>query len=96
MPLMAANWPVTASLLPFSALKPDGMVVQDADAAEWVATFSEVGKAGFTHVDLTDSWVRPGDLSETRLDELKDAAAMGGWPWLRSRSSDEASLTLRR
>jgi sugar phosphate isomerase/epimerase len=43
-----------------------------------VATFAEVADAGFAHVDLTDSWVRPGDLSEARLDDLRAAASEAG------------------
>ena len=43
-----------------------------------MATFAEVADAGFAHVDLTDSWVRPGDLSEARLDDLRAAASEAG------------------
>ena len=43
-----------------------------------MATFAEVADAGFAHVDLTDSWVRPGDLSEARLDDLRAAASEVG------------------
>jgi sugar phosphate isomerase/epimerase len=76
--LTASDWPIAAALLQFPAVKSDGTVVQDAPATEWVATFSEVAEAGFRHVDLTDSWARPGDLSEVRLDELKAAASEAG------------------
>lgn len=31
-------------------------------------------EAGFAHADLTDSWVRPGDLSTERLAEFKQTA----------------------
>ena len=78
MSLTASDWPIAAALLQFPSVKADGTVVQDAAPAEWVATFSEVADAGFKHVDLTDSWARPGDLSEARLDELKAAAAAAG------------------
>ncbi|MFI5085978.1 MAG: sugar phosphate isomerase/epimerase family protein, partial [Actinomycetales bacterium] len=40
--------------------------------------FSQVAGAGFSNVDLTDSWVRPGDLPPSRLEELKAAAASAG------------------
>lgn len=38
----------------------------------------EVALAGFTHVDLTDAWVRPGDLANHRQDELTAVAAEFG------------------
>jgi sugar phosphate isomerase/epimerase len=74
MALTAATWPITAALLQFPGTKRDGTVVQDAEPSEWVDTFTEVREAGFTAVDITDSWIRPGDLSESRLDDLAQAA----------------------
>lgn len=78
MSFTALDWPIAAALLQFPAVKPDGTVVQDAPPTEWVATFREVAQAGFKHVDLTDSWVRPGDLPGARVDDLKAAAAEAG------------------
>ena len=78
MALTAQNWPITGALLQFPGTGPDGSLAQDADASEWVETFREVREAGFADVDLTDSWVRPGDLSSARLDELKAAAVEAG------------------
>jgi sugar phosphate isomerase/epimerase len=78
MPLTAADWPIAAALLQFPAVRADGMVMQDAAPAQWVATLTEVGEAGFSQVDLTDSWVRAGDLSRSRLEELKAAAMEAG------------------
>lgn len=52
--------------------------MQDADPSEWVDTFREIQDAGFSAVDLTDSWLRPGDLSPQRLDDLAAAAAEVG------------------
>ncbi|MBC7724050.1 MAG: sugar phosphate isomerase/epimerase [Burkholderiaceae bacterium] len=78
MSLTAENWPITAALLQFPGTKPDGSHVNDADASEWVEVFREVKDAGFSDVDFTDSWVRPGDLSEARLDELKQATVEAG------------------
>lgn len=74
MALTAETWPITAAVLQFPGIKRDGTVVQDAPASEWVDTFTEVAESGFSAVDLTDSWIRPGDLSESRLDELAAAA----------------------
>jgi sugar phosphate isomerase/epimerase len=52
--------------------------MQDAAPADWVETLGEVAQAGFRHVDLTDTWVRPGDLSPPRLQQLKEAAGEAG------------------
>lgn len=70
MPHTAQDWPIGAALLQFPGTTPDGRPVQDAPAADWAAVLAEVGAEGFDHVDLTDSWLRPGDLSPERLREL--------------------------
>jgi len=74
MPYTAADWPIAAALLQFPGTDPDGTSVQDAPAERWREVFQEVADAGFLDADLTDSWVRPGDLSAPRLGELKAAA----------------------
>jgi sugar phosphate isomerase/epimerase len=63
MPLTAETWPISAALLQ----SPDE---HDLDARAWARTLAAVRRAGFDHVDLTDSWVRPGDLDAARQDEL--------------------------
>ena len=78
MSYTAENWPITAALLQFPGILADGTSIQDAPAAEWQRVFEEVADAGFAHADLTDSWVRPGDLSPARLDELTAAARAAG------------------
>jgi sugar phosphate isomerase/epimerase len=78
MSFTAEDWPITAAVLQFADTTPSGVPVQDADAAEWVSVFREVADAGFRNVDLTDSWLRPGDLTPARLDELSQAAAEAG------------------
>lgn len=70
MPHTAQDWPIGAALLQFPDTAPDGTPVQDAPAAAWSAVLNEVAAEGFAHVDLTDSWLRPGDLSRQRLSEL--------------------------
>lgn len=69
-PLTAETWPIAASVLNFPAGNPD----LDTWHADAVAVLKEVHEAGFTHVDLTDSWVRPGDLKPVQLDALEAAA----------------------
>lgn len=74
MAYTAENWPITAALLQFSGTSAEGVHVNDADSSVWVDVFQEVKDAGFANADLTDSWVRPGDLSAARLQEFKAAA----------------------
>ncbi len=72
--LTADTWPIAASLLNLGSA--------DASAADWPerarATLREVADAGFTDVDLTDSWVKPGELTDSQLDELAAALADTG------------------
>jgi sugar phosphate isomerase/epimerase len=74
----ADTWPITAALLQFPGTDATGKTAQDADATVWEGVFQEVKDAGFSNVDFFDSWVRPGDLSSARLDELKLAATNVG------------------
>ncbi|MBA2945794.1 sugar phosphate isomerase/epimerase family protein [Streptomyces himalayensis] len=70
MSYSADSWPIGAALLQFPNTTKDGRSVQDAPARHWARVFREVAAAGFDHVDLTDTWLRPGDLSPERLTEL--------------------------
>ncbi|NWL25752.1 xylose isomerase [Paenarthrobacter ureafaciens] len=74
MAYTAENWPITAALLQFPGTDASGQQVNDADASVWTSVFQEVKDAGFANADLTDSWVRPGDLSKERLAEFKQTA----------------------
>jgi len=78
MSYTAETWPITAALLQFPGIDAGGQAAQDAEAAVWSRVFQEVKDAGFANVDLFDSWVRPGDLSSARLDDLKLAATTVG------------------
>lgn len=70
----ADTWPITAALLQFPHQGADGVTMQEAEPSVWEGVFREVQDAGFDNVDFFDSWLRPGDLSSQRLDELKLAA----------------------
>jgi sugar phosphate isomerase/epimerase len=70
----AENWPITAALLQFPGTDANGTQINDADASSWAEVLTEVKEAGFANADLTDSWVRPGDLSKARLAEFKQTA----------------------
>ncbi|WGW11871.1 sugar phosphate isomerase/epimerase family protein [Saxibacter everestensis] len=65
------TWPMGAAMLQYGATLPDGSSVQDADRSVWDKVFAELVHEGFDHVDFTDTWLRPGDLSADRLAELK-------------------------
>ncbi|MBA4863036.1 sugar phosphate isomerase/epimerase [Streptomyces sp. PSKA54] len=70
MSYTAGDWPIGAALLQFPGTTDDGLPVQDASPRRWAEALREVAAAGFDHVDLTDSWLRPGDLPPERLREL--------------------------
>ncbi|MCP2167188.1 sugar phosphate isomerase/epimerase family protein [Goodfellowiella coeruleoviolacea] len=72
MTYTSEDWPIAAALLQFPNTTEDGTSVQDLPAEQWAETLREVVDAGFTEVDLTDGWLRPGDLSPARLAEFKD------------------------
>lgn len=74
MAYTAENWPITAALLQFPGTDAKGHHINDADASAWADVLQEVKDAGFANADLTDSWVRPGDLGKERLAEFKHAA----------------------
>ncbi|PRY57560.1 sugar phosphate isomerase/epimerase [Knoellia remsis] len=66
----AQDWPIGAALIQFPGTTADGASVQDAGPEHWSRIFTEVRNAGFGHVDITDSWLRPGDLDAAGRDEL--------------------------
>ncbi|GIG29159.1 sugar phosphate isomerase/epimerase family protein [Cellulomonas marina] len=70
-PYSSATWPVAAAMLPFPPS-------QDASADTWHDQLAEVAAEGFTEVDLTDGWVRAGDLEPGRLAELADVLRSTG------------------
>ncbi|GHS84779.1 xylose isomerase [Actinomycetota bacterium] len=71
----STTWPIGAALLQFPGRRPDGSSLTDAGPDAWRPTLREVALAGFEHVDLTDSWVRPGDLDAPGLHALSATAA---------------------
>jgi sugar phosphate isomerase/epimerase len=74
MAYTAANWPIAAAMLPFPGTTGQGTHINDAEPSAWAEALTEVRDAGFANADLTDSWVRPGDLSKYRLAEFKQTA----------------------
>lgn len=78
MPLSSENWPIAVALLQFPAVSRTGTVAQDADPSVWELAFRQISRAGFVDVDLTDVWVRIGDLGPGRLREFGAAAESAG------------------
>lgn len=74
----AVSWPIAAAMLPFPPTTASGVSIQDAAVEVWAAALAEVAYVGFTEVDLTDSWLRVGDLDSGRLDELAGALRRAG------------------
>ncbi|MBH02965.1 MAG: xylose isomerase [Xanthomonadales bacterium] len=74
MPYTATDWPITAALLQFPDHLADGRHVNAAGVEHWAGVFAEVRDAGFDDVDLFDGWVRPGDLSEGQIEDLRQTA----------------------
>lgn len=69
------RWPIAAALLQFPGTDDAGRQVNDAGPDVWLDVLGQVRAAGFDHVDLFDSWLRAGDLTADRRDEL--AAVLG-------------------
>jgi sugar phosphate isomerase/epimerase len=69
---------IAAALLPFPAAQPDGSQAQHAGLEHWTSVFRIVVDEGFTSVDLTDSWVRVGDLSREQLSAFGQTLADTG------------------
>lgn len=74
MPHTPETWPIGAALLNFTGTTADGRDRTTAGPEAWKQTLREVRLAGFDHVDLTDSWVRPADLDAAGRRRLLETA----------------------
>lgn len=63
-------------MLPFPSVTSSGVPIQESSDEVWAAALAEVAHEGFTEVDLTDSWLRPGDLDAYGIERL-DAVLRG-------------------
>ncbi|GAA2828566.1 sugar phosphate isomerase/epimerase family protein [Kribbella solani] len=72
--LDAGSWPIAAGTLPFPAVDRRGRTARSGGRAEWAARLGELAAAGFDHVEITDTWLRAGDLDK---EELADLSAAG-------------------
>lgn len=67
---------IAGAMLPFRGSTHDEL--QHCTSDVWRSQLDELASLGFSAVDLTDSWVRPGDLTSNRLDELVVTIADAG------------------
>ncbi|HWU47494.1 MAG TPA: sugar phosphate isomerase/epimerase family protein [Humibacter sp.] len=77
MEYTAQSWPIAAAMINFSVAETDPSV-QDAPAEGWASTLRQVRRAGFDHLDPTDSWLRVADLSSERRREFASVVAETG------------------
>ncbi|MFH8251364.1 sugar phosphate isomerase/epimerase family protein [Microbacterium sp. B2969] len=74
--LSADDWPIAAAMLPLGDAHPAGR--SEVPAERWLADLAEVRDAGFTDVDLTDSWIRYGDLDRQQAESLGECLRSSG------------------
>lgn len=65
------DWILAAAMLNFPSQ-------QQAAPDAWRRSLGEVARAGFRHVDPTDSWLRVADLDPAGLDAFRDAVTDAG------------------
>ena len=66
MPHTRETWPIAAAL--HQLARPE---VQHADASRWLSDLQQVRSVGFDAIDLTDNWLKIGDLTPARRDEFR-------------------------
>ncbi|WP_053202513.1 sugar phosphate isomerase/epimerase family protein [Jiangella muralis] len=71
--LDSGTWPIAAGTLPFPAVDRRGRPARSGGRAEWAARLGELAAAGFDHVEITDTWLRAGDLDDAELADLAAA-----------------------
>jgi sugar phosphate isomerase/epimerase len=71
----AESWPIVAATLSLGDANPRGAEIPEE---RWRADLAEVRAAGFDGVDLTDSWIRFGELDAPQLSALGSALTDAG------------------
>ena len=74
--LTANDWPIAAALLSQGDAHPAGHT--DPPVERWRADLLEIVDSGYSEVDLTDSWVRYGDLTPPQASGLRECLAATG------------------
>jgi len=72
------TWTISAGLLQFPGTRRDGTRLQDGSPELWFDDLVEVASVGFTTAEVGDGWLRAGDLSDSQLTLLSDAASQAG------------------
>ncbi|WP_245866421.1 sugar phosphate isomerase/epimerase family protein [Diaminobutyricimonas aerilata] len=75
MSLTADDWPIAASMLSFGSAPRSG---DPAERGRWRDDLQEVADAGFTEIDLTDSWLPFGDLTDEQTRLLRETIDEAG------------------
>ncbi|WP_100343586.1 sugar phosphate isomerase/epimerase family protein [Compostimonas suwonensis] len=70
--------PITASMNGAPRVTRDGRPMQEATPQEWSAVFEEISAEGFEHVELSDGWITPAELTPERRAELRAVIADAG------------------
>jgi sugar phosphate isomerase/epimerase len=76
--LSATDWPIAAAMLSLGDAHPSTGDPSAAAVDRWLEDLTEVSDAGFTDVDLTDSWVRYGELEQSGVTALRESLASVG------------------
>jgi len=76
--LSATDWPIAAAMLSLGDAHPSAGGPSSAVVDRWLEDLTEVSDVGFTDVDLTDSWVRFGELDQPGVSALKESLASTG------------------
>jgi sugar phosphate isomerase/epimerase len=74
--LTAEDWPIATAMMWAGAGHPEPGA--PAPVELWSAQLRDVADAGFVLADITDTWIRPGDLDPGQLTALKEVAAEQG------------------
>jgi sugar phosphate isomerase/epimerase len=74
--LTADDWPIATAMMWAGAGQPDPGSPAPVD--QWTANLRDAADAGFAFADITDSWVRPGDLTPEQLKIFGEIAAEQG------------------
>lgn len=72
----ADNWPIATAMMWAGVGQPAPDT--PAPVEQWTSNLRDVADAGFAYADITDSWVRPGDLNPEQLKALGDIAKEQG------------------
>lgn len=68
----ADDWPIATAMMWAGSAQPEPGGPTPTEL--WSDQLQEVADAGFGYADITDTWVKPGDLDSTQLQQLHEVA----------------------